>query len=116
MTSDTFEIDYTTVHNYLTSIGFWSKFTTPGRSSSNGIADRMIRILDEGQRVLRIQKSLPDEFWGLAFHHSSFIWNRLMFTHKERQQNDPYIIFMAAHLTIHTYGFSDQRAGHTAEP
>jgi hypothetical protein len=101
MTSDNLEIDYTAVHNYLTSIGVRSKFTAPGSSSSNGIAERMIRTLDEGQRVLRIQKSLPDEFWGLAFHHSSFLRNRLMFTHRGQLQNDPYTLFYG-----HTFDYS----------
>jgi hypothetical protein len=101
ITNDNLEIDYTTVHNYLTSIGVRSKFTAPGSSSSNGIAERMIRTLDEGQRVLRIQKSLPDEFWGIAFHHSSFLRNRLMFTHRGQLQNDPYTLFYG-----HTFDYS----------
>ena len=116
MTSDNLEIDYTTVHNYLTSIGVRSKFIAPGSSSSNGIAERMIRTLDEGQRVLRIQKSLPDEFWGLALNHFSFLRNRLMFTHRGQLQNDLYTLFIATYSTTHTYEFSDRRAGHTTEP
>ena len=56
------EMKYSKVEKYLTSIGVKTKFTAPDHSSFNGIAERLIRTLDTTQRILRLQKDLPDEF------------------------------------------------------
>ena len=91
--ADNLEMKYSKVEKYLTSIGVKTKFTAPDHSSSNGIAERLIRTLDTTQRILRLQKDLPDEFWGTAFHHANFLRCRMPFTYRGRTMPDPHTAF-----------------------
>ena len=72
LSSDNLKMAYDSAQRYLRGIGVKSKFTDPNKSSSNGIVERLIGTLDKIQRVLRIQRCFPDEFWGPAFHHANF--------------------------------------------
>jgi hypothetical protein len=102
--SDNLEMAYKSSQRYLTSIGVKSKLTDPDHSSSNGLAERMIGTLDRIQRVLRLEKSLPDEFWGPAIHHASFLRNRMPTTHNGHSMLDPYTAFYG-----HTHDYSNLR-------
>ena len=64
--------------------------------------ERTIGTLDRIQRVLRLEKSLPDEFWGPAIHHASFLRNRMPTTHRGRQLMDPYTAFYG-----HTHDYAN---------
>jgi hypothetical protein len=102
--SDNLEMVYKSSQRYLTSIGVKSKLTDPNHSSSNGLVERTIGTLDRIQRVLRLEKSLPDEFWGPAIHHASFLRNRMPTTHRGRQLVDPYTAFYG-----HTHDYANLR-------
>ena len=91
--ADNLEMKYSKVEKYLTSIGVKPMFTAPDHSSSNGIAERLIRTLDTTQRILRLQKDLPDEFWGTAFHHANFLRCRMPFTYRGQSMPDPQTAF-----------------------
>ena len=64
--------------------------------------ERTIGTLDRIQRVLRLEKLLPDEFWGPAIHHASFLRNRMPTTHRGRQLMDPYTAFYG-----HTHDYAN---------
>ena len=70
-----------------------SKVTDPDHSSSNGLAERLIGTLDSTQRVLRLEKSLPDEFWGHVFQYANFFRIRMPFTYYGRTMTDPHTAF-----------------------
>jgi hypothetical protein len=93
LASDNLEMAYHNVQRYLRTIGVKSKFTDPNKSSSNGIVERMIGTLDRIQRVLRIQRTLPDEFWGPAFHHANFLRVRMPYTFQGKSRLDPHTQF-----------------------
>ena len=91
--SDNLEMNYKASQRYLTSIGVKSKLTDPDHSSSNGLAERLIGTLDRTQRVLRLEKSLPDEFWGPAFQHANFLRVRMPVTHRGQAMIDPHTAY-----------------------
>jgi hypothetical protein len=51
-------------------------FSTPGRSESNGVAERHLRIAAEGGRAALTQSGLPNVWWNFAVRHFCFSRNR----------------------------------------
>ena len=102
--SDNLEMTYKKSQRYLTSIGVKSKLTDPDHSSSNGLAERLIGTLDRTQRVLRLEKSLPDEFWGTAFTHANYLRIRMPYTYMGRTMPDPHTAYYG-----HTHDYANLR-------
>ena len=50
--------------------------TVPGTPQQNGVAERMNRTLTERARSMRIQSSLPKQFWACAVSTAAYLINR----------------------------------------
>jgi len=51
----------------------WSPAGTP---QLNGVAEKSVRLLKEGGRVLLEHAKLPKRYWALAVNHFVYVWNR----------------------------------------
>jgi hypothetical protein len=68
-------------------------YTDPNKSSSNGLAERTIGVLDQMSRTMREARQLPNDFWEASFAHAAFLRNRMPITIDGVVHMDPYQAF-----------------------
>jgi hypothetical protein len=88
--SDNLELKYKKVQERIAELGIQQFYTAPRHSSSNGLAEREIGVVQVMARVILKARDLPTEFCELAFLHAIFIANRITFDYKGTFQVDPY--------------------------
>src|SRR5271154_1252957 len=62
---------------FLKNLGIEHHQTPPYTSQSNGVAERLNRILNESIRAMLYQANMPESFWAEAVVTAAHIWNRL---------------------------------------
>ncbi|WVZ74832.1 hypothetical protein U9M48_022958 [Paspalum notatum var. saurae] len=70
------EFDNTTLRSFYRAHGIVLRMSCPYTSPQNGKAERILRTLNDGVRVLLLHASLPPRFWVEALHTSTFLLNR----------------------------------------
>jgi hypothetical protein len=91
--SDNLEMRYPKVIAFLNSIGVKLMYTDPNKSSSNGLAERTIGVLDQMSRTMREARQLLNDFWEASFAHAAFLRNRMPITIDGVVHMDPYQAF-----------------------
>ena len=60
--ADNLELTFNAVKEYVKSLGIVPQFTAVEQSSTNGLAERTIRNIDEMSHTMRLARSLPKDF------------------------------------------------------
>jgi hypothetical protein len=88
--ADNLELTFNTVKEHVKSLGIVPQFTAVEQSSTNGLAERTIRTIDEMSRTMRVARRLPKDFWAWANDHANFIRNRIPICINGIMCMDPY--------------------------
>jgi hypothetical protein len=65
-----------TLKEYCAKNGIQLHYPPPRTPKWNGFAERAVRTIKDGARVLLRQAGLPDSFWYYAVSHYLYLWNR----------------------------------------
>ena len=88
--ADNLEFKYPEVVTRLTNLGVTIHYTAPGHSSSNGLAERGIGVLDQKERTLRIARNMPECFREDAWDFAIFLSNIFPFRRDGKWHIDPH--------------------------
>jgi hypothetical protein len=66
-----------TVKNFCMKNGTEQRISPASMPQLNGVAERSVRELREGERVLLEHSGLPMRFWKYAAEHYVYLWNRI---------------------------------------
>ena len=88
--ADNLELTFTAVKEHVKSLGIVPQFTAVEQSSTNGLAERTIRTIDEMSRTMRVARRLPNDFWAWANEHANFIRNKIPIRTNCIMHMDPY--------------------------
>jgi transposase InsO family protein len=58
-------------------LGIHHREAPPHTPQSNGVAERLNRVINESVRAMLYSANLPDSFWAEAAVTAAYIWNRL---------------------------------------
>ena len=70
--------------------GLPKEFSAPKTPQQNGVVEKKIRVIQEMERVILLNKQIPQKFWGEAINTSCHIGNRIFF--RVRTKNTAYEI------------------------
>ena len=59
--------------------GIKKEFSTPNTPQQNGVVERKNQVIQEMERVMLLNKQIPQKFWGEAMNTSCHISNRIFF-------------------------------------
>ena len=88
--ADNLELVYPAVHDKLRSLGVDLHKTAPYHSSSNGLAERGIGVIDQKERTLRIARNMPDCFREDAWNFAIHLTNIFPYRYKGEWHLDPH--------------------------
>ena len=88
--ADNLELTYPEVVKFLHSIGVCPHLTCPGRSSTNGLAERAIEATDLKERTYRIKQNRPDAFWALSWETATHLSIVVVRQYHGKYHLDPY--------------------------
>jgi len=91
------EFDNHQLHKFASTIGLHIRFSCPHTSQQNGIAERMIRRINELMLSLLTHLSIPPSFWVDALHITTYLHNILPI--KILQNRTPTSVLYLKHLT-----------------
>jgi hypothetical protein len=102
--ADNLELNYSSIKDYVKTLGIIPQFTAVEQSSSNGLAERTIRTIDEMGRTMLLARSLPKDFWAWSYKHANFIRNRIPICINGIMCIDPYQAYFG-----HVFDYSKLR-------
>ena len=88
--ADNLEFAYPAVVERLRKMCVDVHHTAPYHSSSNGLAERGIGVLDQKERTLRIARNMPECFREDAWNFSIFLTNIFPFRYEGNWHTDPH--------------------------
>lgn len=93
MQTDNGEFESKKVNQFCTERGIIQRFTQPGHSSSNGLAEVQIRYIKESARSMMLHADLPQPYWQCAASHAVFVRNRMPNTYENKPVMDSLTLY-----------------------
>ena len=91
--TDNGEFESKKVNQFCTERGIIQRFTQPGHSSSNGLAEVQIRYIKESARSMMLHADLPQPYWQCAASHAVFVRNRMPNTYENKPVMDSLTLY-----------------------
>ena len=87
---------------FLKSLGVEHHDTAPFTPQSNGISERLNRVLNESIRAMLYSANMPDVYWAEAVTTSAYIWNRLPNSTVGENELSPYEMWFGKKPNLHS--------------
>jgi transposase InsO family protein len=86
---------------FLKSLGVEHHDTAPFTPQSNGISERLNRVLNESIRAMLYSANMPDVYWAEAVTTAAYVWNRLPNSTVGENELSPYEMWFGKKPNLH---------------
>jgi gag-polypeptide of LTR copia-type/Domain of unknown function (DUF4219)/Zinc knuckle len=86
---------------FLKSLGVEHHNTAPFTPQSNGISERLNRVLNESIRAMLYSANMPDVYWAEAVVTAAYVWNRLPNSTVGENELSPYEMWFGKKPNLH---------------